>query len=492
MTSRANPGLYLNALAYTALLVVGIVGAAAFVGSLASLVEPLYPVAALVAAALLLWRKPTLYLGYMWWVWFLTPEVRRVVDLSVGYTEASLVMLAPYLVTGVALGAVLMNLHRLGRAARLAFAFIAMGLLYAYAVGVLHNGPLAATFDLLNWGAPVISSAYVLTHYHHAEAFRSVVQRTFMWGLLVMGLYGLVQYFYLPAWDGYWMDNAPLFSIGISEPLEVRVFSTLNAPNPFAIVLMAGLLLTFSARGALRAFGAAAGFIGFGLSAVRAAWGGWVVGLLVISLNLPLRLRVRLLGSITFIGILIVPLFSVEPISELVGQRLETVTDLENDVSFNARLALYADLPNFIAGNLLGQGLGATGVATQLNANDNELLNLDSGIIAVLYAFGLFGTIYFVGGAFVLFIRAIALGVRSHDLTNTAYAGITVAALSQFALSNTWVGVTGMVVWFFPSLCLASHKWSSHKYDAQKDRASERTVAQVRSTPESLPRRGRV
>lgn len=459
MRSHRGPtNLYFDALAYAALAVTVLSGAAAFVGPMAALVEPLYPVLALVTAALLLWRKPAVYVGFMWWVWFLTPEVRRLVDYRVGYTEASLVMLAPFLVTGAALVVVLFNLHNLPRPYRLPLAFVAFGLFYAYAVGVMNNGLVTATFDLLTWGVPVVSGAYLLTHTRHVAAFRTVTQRAFMWGLLVMGLYSLVQYFYLPAWDGYWMDNAGLGSIGVSEPQEVRVFSTLNSPGPFATVVMAGLLLAFTGGGPARVPGAVAGFVGFALSAVRSAWGGWVVGFLVLASSLPLRLRARLLGTLLLLGIVAVPLFSVGPVADLLSQRLESVTDLENDTSFNERLALYANISSFTAGNPLGQGLGSTGVATRLSRQENNLQDLDSGIIAVIYTFGVLGTLYFVGGAAALFGAALRTGLWSRDLSDAVYIGITVAAISQLAFGNVWGGAPGMVLWFFPCLYLASYQ----------------------------------
>ena len=451
-------GRYFDALAYGALAAAVLTGAATFAGSLAAPAGLLYPVMALVAAALLLWRKPALYVGFMWWVWFLTPLVRRLVDLRVGYTEMSLVMLAPFLVSGVALVAVLANLRRLPRPHRLPLAFAAFGLLYAYAVGVLNNGLLTATFDLLTWGVPVVGGAYVLTHGHHVTAFRAVTRRAFVWGLLVMGAYGVVQYFYLPAWDGYWMDNAGLVSIGVSEPQEVRVFSTLNSPGPFAIVVMAGLLLAFGGGSPARVPGVVAGFIGFALSAVRSAWGGWVVGFLVLASSLPLRLRVRLLGTLVLLGLVAVPLFSVGPVADLLSQRLESVTDLENDTSFNDRLALYADFSSFTAGNPLGQGLGGTGVASGLGNRETTLQNLDSGVIAVIYTFGVLGTLYFVGGAAALFGAALRTGLRSRDLSDAVYISITVAATSQLAFGNAWGGLPGMVLWFFPCLYLASRQ----------------------------------
>ena len=447
---------YLDALTYASLATTAAVGLAASAGPVAALIQFLYPVSALATAALLLWRKPALYVGFMWWVWFLTPAVRRLVDLHIGYTDASPVMLAPFLVTGAALGAVLPRLADLPRAYRLPFAFTAGGLLYAYAVGLLYNGPVAATFDLLTWGVPVVAGVYVLTHWKHTAAFRTATRQAFMWGLLVMGSYSLVQYFYLPPWDGYWMDNAGLVSIGVSEPGEVRVFSTLNSPGPFATVVMAGLLLAFSGKGVVNTLGAAAGFVGFALSAVRSAWGGWVVGLLVIIVSLPLRQRARVLSTLFLLAVVAVPLFTVGPLAELLSQRLSSVANLEADVSYNERLSLYANFSSFISGNLMGQGLGGTGVAAGLRSQNAALQNLDSGVIAVIYTFGLLGTLYYVGGALFLFGAALHTGLRSHSPTSTAYLGIMVGTLSQQAFGNVWGGAPGMVLWFFPCLYLAT------------------------------------
>ena len=466
---RPGSDVYLDALTHMALLAVVGVGAAAFIRPLAAPAELLYPVSALVAAALLLWRKPALYLGFMWWVWFLTPAVRRVVDYSTSYSEASLVMLAPFLVTGVALIPTVTQLHKLAPAYRLPLAFTACGLLYGYTIGVLNNSLAAATFDLLNWGVPLVGGAYVLTHPQLATAFRQATRQAFLWGMLVMGLYGLVQFIYVPAWDAYWMLNADLGSIGFPEPYQVRVFSTLNSPGPFAVVLMAGLLLALSEGRMGRWLAAASGLVGFALSGVRAAWGGWVVGLLLLSVSLPPRLRLRLLGSLVALSIVALPLFLSGPVADLFTARLTTVTDLESDMSFNARLNLYGDISRYIIDNPLGQGLGGTGSATTLNSGLG-FQDLDSGIIATLYTFGFLGALYYAGGAAVLFGRVLSTTLRSRTLPNATYASIAFAALSQLVFGNAWTGVTGLVTWFFACLYLATE-------EAQRGRATPARAA---------------
>lgn len=467
MTSqRASPfSLYLNALTRVLPGTAILVGLAAFFAPFATAAELLYPTLALVTAVVLLWRRPVRYIAFMWWVWFLTPEVRRLVDYHVGHTEASVVMLAPFLVTGVALVGIVFNLHNVPRAYRIPLAFVGFSLLYAYVLGIINNGLVTPTFDLLNWSTPIISGVYLLAHREHADDFRRVTQQTFMWGLLVMGVYGVIQFFYLPPWDAAWMENANIVSIGYPEPQKLRVFSTLNSAAPFASVLMAGLLLIFDRGGFARLPGAVAGFTAFALSAVRSAWGGWVVGFVFIAASLPLRSRLRLLGTSILMILIVVPALTAGPIGELLSRRLATFTDLGNDTSFNERLAFYADVTELTAGNPMGQGLGSTGVASAINNRNAELQNLDSGIIAVIYVFGILGTLYYVGGAAALFGMVLRTGLRSRELSEAVYVGIMVGTLSQLPLGNVLTGVTGMVLWFFSCLCLALH----HQAEAQTD-----------------------
>ena len=54
-----------------------------------------------------------------------------------------------------------------------------------------------------------------------------------------MGVYGLIQFFYLPPWDHYWMEAHPKLPENL--PAGGRVFSTLNSPT-LGAVMMAGLL----------------------------------------------------------------------------------------------------------------------------------------------------------------------------------------------------------------------------------------------------------
>ena len=59
-----------------------------------------FPLMATLAALWLYFKSPARYMGFMWWVWFLSPEVRRLADWGKGaFTPTSLIQIAPLVVT---------------------------------------------------------------------------------------------------------------------------------------------------------------------------------------------------------------------------------------------------------------------------------------------------------------------------------------------------------------------------------------------------------
>ena len=69
----------------------------------ADLLNFLFPFLGIVVGGLLYATRPAVYIGFTFWIWFLTPFIRRVVDYQVGeFTTVSFIMLTPYLVSGFA------------------------------------------------------------------------------------------------------------------------------------------------------------------------------------------------------------------------------------------------------------------------------------------------------------------------------------------------------------------------------------------------------
>jgi hypothetical protein len=290
-----------------------------------------------------------------------------------------------------------------------------------------------------------------------------------------MGLYGLLQYFDPPVWDRYWMESAPISSIDTPEPFEVRVFSTMNSPGPFSFVMMAGLLLTLSGGGLLRWPAAVVGYASFLLSLVRSAWGGWITRLLFMIAQRG-RFRLRLTATVLVMGLIAWPLLSVGPIAETVDERLQTLTELEEDASFNARLSFYAEFAPTSFFSPVGAGLGSTGLATKLGTAEGELGEFaifDSGLMNIPFVLGWPGALLYVAGLVWLLSCALRGGRSRSDLFAAASRGIVVAMLAQLVFVNALVGSSGGIVfWCFLGLSLAAQAYWSRTGKASEDKAT--------------------
>ena len=482
--SRRPRGLELrlsSLVAWTAILGLSGVVAGCILAQQGGLLHLLYPSGALLVGGLLYLRHPALYVGLNWWVWFLTPEVRRLVDYQSGWHPQSTVMLAPYLVAGLAFITLLRHSPKLQVFPFLPIGLVSAGLAYGFGIGVLKVGASAATFDLLNWAVPVVMAFHLMVRWRDYPDYRRVTQRAFLWGVLVMGLYGLQQFVDPPAWDQFWMQNAPMASIGSPEPFKVRVFSTMNSPGPFAAVITAGLLVLLSSGG-LRSWTAiGAGFVGFMLSLVRSVWVALVVGLCILAAHRG-RSRPRLLATLVVTGLVVWPLLTFGPIAETLNSRLQTLNYIQQDTSFVDRLEFYGRFAPQAFFNVLGEGLGSTGVATKLS-NGGELGRLgdfDSGIMAIPFTLGWPGTLLFMSGLVWLALHALRSPKRP-DTFAAACRAVVAGSLAQFVFQNVATGVSGMVFWYFLGLAMAARAFHAR---------SAKDIEQQRG-PDGQPSEGR-
>src|SRR6185437_2781026 len=167
--------------------------------------------------------SPTHYLGYSWWLWFLASEVRRFVDFHSEWHSISPVVLTPLLVSGLTVITVARRLPSLNVRGFAGFGFVIVGLAYGFVVGIAKMGPFAATFAILNWSIPVAFAFHIAVSAAVYERLRATIVSTFAIGTLLMGAYGVVQYFTLPPWDEFWLVNVDMPSQGYPYPMMFRV-----------------------------------------------------------------------------------------------------------------------------------------------------------------------------------------------------------------------------------------------------------------------------
>ena len=100
-----------------------------------------FPVLAIAVGIWLYFKSPARYVGFMWWVWFLSPEVRRLADWSKGaFTPTSLIQVAPLAVTMIAGLGLIRHYRVLAQRRGIPILLMLFGLTYAYLVGIVSSG----------------------------------------------------------------------------------------------------------------------------------------------------------------------------------------------------------------------------------------------------------------------------------------------------------------------------------------------------------------
>ncbi|MEA3120298.1 MAG: hypothetical protein QOI13_3568 [Paraburkholderia sp.] len=412
----------------------------------------------------LYFRSPASYVGFMWWLWFLSPEIRRLADWLMGaFTPMSPIQLAPLAVTMISAFTLLRRYSMLAQRRGVPVLLILLGLGYGFVIGVASNGLLPATYDLANWLYPILIGFQIMAYPREYPAYRDTIVRTFILGMLVMGAYGLVQFFVMPEWDAMWMLGSQMMSDGDPVPMGVRVFSTMNSSGPFAVAMMGAMALVVAAPLRVRWLAAALGFFSFELSMVRAVWGGWAVALLIQFLQSNGKMRVRIVSVTVLLASLGVTLAAIGPVGDRLQARVQTMGRLNDDNSYETRKAFYASFAETAFTDMSGEGFGATGSSTKLASDAGALSkygNFDSGVMNVPFVLGWPGTLLYLSGMLWLFARALrtSLGMRD-DKFALACMSVGVSVLALMVFINTLVGTAGLLLYMSLLLVVSAAHW---------------------------------
>lgn len=462
-------GLYLGlqpAMAWIAILALVFFSALCLLVNAGSLLRIVFPVGSLAVGVLLYLRYPVLYISFTWWLWFLSPLLARLVDYRSGFSGQlrQLIILSPYLVTALTIATFLRHLPKEARQGGLPFVLAFTGVFYSFLVGLIHYSSGERTFmqnggslmtigvAVLSWLPSICFGFHLFVNWRDYPKYRQNIQRTFCWGVLVMGVYGVLQYLVAPPWDRLWFKNAAdlQYCCGWPEPFMIRVWSTLNYPFTFAYFMMAALLLLLSSQQALRIPAALVGYLAFLLSTVRSAWGGWFVGLLIFITSLKPRFQVRLLVAILIFTVCIYPLTSIEPFSSVINSRFQSFSNIKQDHSLDERSQIYAERLDSTISEGLGNGMGGGKI-------------VDAGILDILSTLGWFGIIPYIGGVVLILFNVFQYAeVRSDPFMNAARA-IIVSIVVALPASNTMVLLPGVVFWGFSGMAMAAHKYHCHQ-----------------------------
>ncbi|HEX4076853.1 MAG TPA: O-antigen ligase family protein [Candidatus Acidoferrales bacterium] len=433
---------------------VGVVLAALWLTSHDGLLRVAIPGAAFCLGVVLYLSAPVRYVEYTLWLWFLTPLIRRVVDWRFGYVDPNFVLLAPLIVSGIGGMALLRAGRGQGRPIPAAFVLCGAAILYATVVDVVQHPSAETVYGFADWLCPLLFGLHFYLDADRYEEYRAAVSRTFLLAVPLMGLYGVYQFFAPPAWDRYWLESlyeaqGIASSFGKPEPLMVRVWSTMNAPGPFANIMMVGLLVLLVLRSPFKIPAAVGGYLSLLLSAVRSAWLSWLLGLVLILKTANPRVIARICLSAVALAVCLAPLASDARVAAIVSKRADSFSDLSQDESFQDRTNMYRALLSDALETPFGYGFK--------DRVDVKGFAIDSGILATLFALGWVGTLLYGAGTLTLCFRLAQQGNTADQFAIVSKA-IVIAIVAQVIGGNVFVNATGAMLWLFGGMALAARQ----------------------------------
>jgi hypothetical protein len=423
----------------------------------AAILNTVFPAACVGVGLFLYLARPVLYVGFAWWLYLVVPFVRRLVDYQVGVNTTSPILATSLAVTSISVLSLFRYAPRLRdrRVAPMVPFMLALAL--GYVVGLFKWGLTAATHDLAQWLAPLALGLHITGQWRRYLEYRQVVERVFLWGVLLIGTYGLVQFFAPQAWDLHWMLNSSLGTAGAPVAMELRVFSTLNSPGPFATFMMGGLLLLLGSAHVTRLPSGVVGLLSLLLSLVRSAWLASVPGLLILLARASHRRRLHITVGALAVAIAIVPVISLESIAEPLSERVVSLGTPTRDNSLNARLEFTQRIGVELTEEPLGFGLGST---TGLGVGPGSRRVFDNGVLHLFYVFG------WIGGL-VLAVSTLAMVATAWSMPRERVAGVEAASAAILVSSAVLllsgpnlIGVGGLLFWTFAGLSLSARRYA--------------------------------
>jgi hypothetical protein len=408
-----------------------------------------FPVASFAVGFFLYQRYPLLYMGLTWWLWFLTPLVRRLVDFRDSYQEQSIILMTPFLVTLIVLPNFFQYLLRAYPYDQdgLPFILTFVGIYYSFLIGLVSQGlNFLLIRTCIEWITPLLFGFYIFTNWRNYPSYGKVIQRTFFWGAFVMGSYGLIQFLMLPPWDRSWKEEVLKANFG---NVQHQIWSTCNSPGHFAVLMIPSLLLLAISKSSLRIPVTVISYLSFLLAQVRTCWGAWFIGMLVLIGNLHPRLQMRVIVFSLAIVLSVFPLATMEPFSTLITQRVETLSNINEDYSFQSRKMIYQALLDEALINPLGKGMTSLKLA-------------DSGILVIFYEMGWLGAIPFWSGLILLVLNMFRYSKEKSDLFMIASRGVACGIFASLPNGLAVTALPGVIFWGFASIVIAAQRYNKY------------------------------
>jgi hypothetical protein len=363
-------------------------------------------------------------------------------------------LFAPYLVAAITLIAFFQHFPKTLRRGGLPFVLSAVAVIYGMAIGFINRSPFIVARESLDWLVPVSFGFYLFVNWPDFAKYYQNIRRTFFWAVLLTGIYGVIQYVVAPQWDIAWLIDSDMIKAngypGLEPgPYTIRVFSTMQSVEPFVAFMAPALILLFSHSGPLVLIASGAGYLSFLLSLGRSGWIGWFAGILTFGSSLKPKHQMRLVLTIFIMSIFVIPLASMESFSDSIGNRLQTLSNPQEDSSASGRSAAFQENIMLALSNFVGDGIGG-------GTSDNMILGL-------FFNLGWLGASLYLGGMILLVFRLFKVINESDNLFVGTARAIAMTALVRMPANGAIIGLSGVILWGFLGLALAADKYYQHQ-----------------------------
>jgi len=432
-----------------------------------------YPLLAFALGLYFYFRAPSKYLSFTLWLYFLSPFVRRLADYRIGeFIDGNTILLAPALVTLIAL----LSLRHLP--ARITDGWLTLILLlgtvsFGGAVGFLFlSDRQAVVKSLIGWICPLAFAAHIYLNWRDYPEVRRTLERTAVGGLLVVGIYGVIQFCFAPPWDVLWMNAMEYDAAsgpgvyGEPLPFAIRTFSTMNSHQPMAIVLIILGVFALTKRKRLYSVAVGIGMLPVLFSLARTAWLQAFVSFIMLVVLTRETKYLKVFG-VGLLALLVLGIgLSFTPFGDTLQARISSFSDKSDDISVGARQAGYSKGIRLAEEHPFGMGAGGMEVAYTPVIYEDFGPN-DSALVELLVQFG-------VAGAAAMFL-AIFIGLRmmyvefrkTKDVILAAVMAIWAGLLIQSPLNSCFDGAHGVFVWTAFGLGIASVNYSRSKRECE-------------------------
>lgn len=417
-----------------------------------SILQILFPILSVTVAIFLYFRYPILYLGFNWWVWFISPFISRMVEYQNGWTnpEFRLIILTPYLTTLVTSISFFRYLPKNSKEDEFPFVLAFLATLYSLLIGLIKNISIFEVLErFLSWTIGIFLGFHLCVNWKDYPKYRRNTKNTFAWSAMVMGVYGIVQYIIPIKWDQFWLKNSEnlLNCCGWPDPWNIRVWSTLNYPFTFAYSMQACLIVLLTSKGAFSSGSSLMGFMALLLSRVRGAWMGCLIGVVAFASSLKFRARIRLLIAISCVGLGLYFLSNIDQFSSAVITRLQTLSNVQGDRSLQVRSSIYTALFDEVVSEFIGRGMGSSKI-------------IDAGILDVIATLGWLGCIPYIISVVLVFFSVFKSTKIELDSFVYAARSISLSILTTLPFNNSLMLLPGVLFWGFLGMAVAGRKYS--------------------------------